>query len=86
MSSCDGWAPAVGADGSSSVCNPLLAGCCWLLGLYTLSKLPFYLCVPPPAHGLETGASLGCAEARAQPSPALTPLSAPSFSPTFTPT
>ena len=60
MSSCDGWAPAVGADGSSSaVCNPLLAGSCWLLGLYTLSKLPFYLCVPPPAHGLETGASLG---------------------------
>ena len=59
MSSCDGWAPQSAA--TSDACNAPAAAVCWLVGIYTLTKVPFYLFARPPSHGLEVCVLLGCA-------------------------
>ena len=59
MSSCDGWAPQSGA--ATDTCNLPAAALCWLMGIYTLTKVPFYLFARPLPHGLEVCVLLGCA-------------------------
>lgn len=36
------------------------AALCWIVGLYSFSKVPFYLFAQTPSHGFEVCALLGC--------------------------
>ena len=43
------------------------AALCWIVGLYSFSKVPFYLFAQTPSHGFEVCALLGCEPDRSIP-------------------
>ena len=70
--SCDSWWTPQSLPGQQ-FCHLPSAALCWAVGLYSFSKVPFYLFAQPPPHGLEVCALLGCV----QPCPSATMMRSP---------